>query len=144
MPNFNLKSWQLPNTFRPRQQRERRTHLKQRHHNRKHYRKKAKRTVSFPKNWPNGYSKKKKKKKKRKENPGHTCKDTQWTIAEAPPCYLFMFQCNCNNKSINTVDICSCKPRVARQWPRDGFFYLSLTPIIDSISCISFISERGH
>ena len=37
------ESIQLPNTFRPRHQRERRTHLKQRHHNQK-----AKRIVSFP------------------------------------------------------------------------------------------------
>ena len=61
---------QLPNTLRPRHQRERRTHLQQRHHNQnttgrkptapqsKHYKQKAKRTVSFfPKNWPNGYPK---------------------------------------------------------------------------------------
>ena len=27
--------------------------------------------------------------------------------------------------------------------PRDGFFYLSRTPMIDSFSCISFISESG-
>ena len=27
--------------------------------------------------------------------------------------------------------------------PRDGVFYLSLTPMIDSFSCILFISESG-
>ena len=43
------KSIQLPNTFHPRHQREKRTHLKATGPQSKHYKQKAKRTVSFPK-----------------------------------------------------------------------------------------------
>ena len=57
MEGNDQESIQLPNAFHPRHQGERRTHLKVTAQQSKHYKQKAKRTVSFPNNWPNGYPK---------------------------------------------------------------------------------------
>ena len=65
--HIDQESIQLPNTFRPRHQTERRTHLKQRHHNQNTTSRKPKGQFLSQK-WPNGYPKKKKKKKKKKKN----------------------------------------------------------------------------
>ena len=67
------ESIQLPNTFRPRHQRERRTHLKQQHRNQNTTSRKPKVQLLSQIIGQTAIQNKKKKNK----SPGHTCKDIQ-------------------------------------------------------------------